>query len=951
MESQPIYKLRPTEVYQALETSPSGIPASEVASRQALYGLNILYEEKGFSPWTRLLKHISHPMALILWGAGILAIIVGEPVLGTVIWTLVLVNAGFSFWREYRAEQAMQELRKLLPAYARVVRDSNQTMLPASEVVPGDVLVLAEGDNIAADARVIEAFGLRTSNATLTGEAIPAHKVSDASFREGLSELERPNLIFAGTSVVAGTGRAVVYATGMLTQFGRIAHLTQTVKEEITPLQAELARLTRRISFIAAGIGAIVFFVGSSEVGLGLVESFLLAMGILVAAVPEGLPATITLTLALAAQRLAQKNVLVRKLAAIETLGTVSVICTDKSGTLTQNQMTVREIWISRQNITVSGVGYEPVGAFTPNPIGQSFSNDFKLLMTAAMLCNNSRLSPPTPERPKWTSLGDQTEAALRVAALKAGIDEHQISRHYPRIHELPFEARRKRMSTIHSISRGSSLSGFLNADPDRTTSSPEVAFIKGAPREVLQLCTRVRINEMDYPLTNTISEEIIQTNDRYANQALRVIALAMHELPKQIGTYTTDKVEREMTFLGLMAMYDPPRPEVADAIRMMHQAGIRMVMVTGDYGLTAESLARRIGMLTTPDPLIITGSEIDEKSDQDLQNILNQETVFARMAPEHKVRLVAALQNSGEVVAVTGDGVNDAPALRKADIGVVMGITGTDVAKEAGDIILSKDNFATIVDAIEEGRAIYDNLRKSITYIFSSNVPEILPFLLTALFNIPLALTVSQILAIDLGTDMLPSLALGMDKPEPDIMRRPPRRKNQLLVDRGMLFRAFIWLGLIEAALCYSGFFLIYAHSNPGLFATLLRWFPFLKPIPSEQAYYLAVTAYLAGVVTAQVGNAFACRTEVTRGRSLGWFSNRFLLFSVGAELVLVIVLIYLPFVSHAFNNQPIPLVLWGWLILYAPLVYGLEEMRKSVIRWLYRVRRNHIQSTKEAL
>ena len=893
-------------------------------------------------------------MAGLLWIAGVIAFLAREPVLGIVIWTLVLVNAGFSYWREYRTSQAMLALRQLLPVYARVSRVAIEQNIPASELVPGDVLILAEGDNIPADARVVEAFGLRTNNAILTGEAVPALKSADASTREGISEVERPNLVFAGTSVVSGTGRAVVFTTGMLTQFGRIAHLTQAVGEQPSPIQKEMLQLTRRIFFIAMGLGIIVFVVGAFELKLGLYPAFLLALGILVAAVPEGLPAMTTLSLAVAGQRLAKRNVLIKKLSVIETLGTVSTICTDKSGTLTQNQMTVREIWAGGGIWKVTGGGYEPKGEIIPSNGTSPDKDGLQFLLCAAILCNNSRLSPPGVNNPRWSALGDQTEAAMRVAVKKYitalndnRIDEESLNKALPRVHELPFEARRKRMSTIHRLADSSSLDNIRGWLPptdehhaisegyqlDRPAVTEEIAFVKGAPREVLDLCTQAMIGKITCALDTGLHAKIMAQNDAYARRGLRVLALAFRRLPIRSGATTSANVERDLTFLGLMAMLDPARPEVAKAVQVCKQAGIRMVMITGDYGLTAESLARRIGMLSTEEAEILTGAELEALNDDQLQAFLDREVVYARMAPEHKLRLVTAFQARGEVVAVTGDGVNDAPALRKADVGVVMGLTGTDVAKEAADVILVNDNFATIVDAIEEGRAIYDNLRKFMTYIFSSNVPEIMPFIFTALFSIPLALTVRQILAIDLGTDMLPGLALGTEKPEPDIMLRKPRRRDQPLIDRSLLMRAFLWLGPIETILAFSGFFLVYALSG-----NVIVWpFTLQAPLGSLEAFHtslLAITVYHAGVVMAQVGNAFACRSETNRGRSLGWLSNRSLIFGVVVEIGLIISLIYIRPLASVFQHVPIPVSFWLWLGFYPLIIYSLEWGRKQWVR-----------------
>jgi Ca2+-transporting ATPase len=941
MVSDPIYVLPESEVFHALETSPNGLSEHEVQERRSLYGINQLTEPPPEPAWRKLLASLAHPMALLLWVAGGIALGSHEPTLGIIIWVVVLVNAGLSYWREHRAEEATAALQHLLPSYARVRRDGEELRVEASDLVAGDVLMLAEGDNIPADARVVEEYGLRTNNAVLTGEAMPARKTADASLLEGISEVERPNLVFAGTSVASGTGLAVVYATGMLTQFGRIARLTQAVHEQPSRLQQELSRLTRIFSLIALGLGAIVFTVGILDVNLGINEAFILALGIIVAAIPEGLPATVTLSLAVAVQRLAQKGVLVKKLSILETLEHVSVICTDKSGTLTQNQMTVRQLWVGGKPLVVTGSGYEPKGEFVPSPGSEAAENDLSALLAAAMLCNNSRLTPPTPDHPQWTVLGDQTEVALRVVAIKGSLEEETLNQSLPRIHEIPFDAHRKRMSTIHLVNQQD------GRFPD-VPKSQQIAFIKGAPREVLQLCTHIRMHGEVVPLDDNWRTHIQSANDDYARNALRVLALAYRGMPQRVGSYTPERVETNLVFLGLTAMMDPPRPEVAEAVSTCRKAGVRMVMITGDYGLTAESLARRIGMLATPNPLILTGAELEKLNDFELQEILRQEVVFARMAPEHKLRLVAAFQGQGEVVAVTGDGVNDAPALRKADVGVSMGLVGTDVAKEAADVILTNDNFSTIARAIEEGRTVYDNLRKFTTYIFSSNVPEILPFILTALLTpqvMPLALGVKQILAIDLGTDLFPALALGSEKPEPDVMERPPRKKLQPLIDNKLLQRSFMWLGLIEAALCFLSFYFINNWLDiPALQSLHAAIF---SNIPHASQYDLAITVYYAGVVMAQVGNAFACRTERNRGRSLGWFSNPALLRGIAIELAILLGLIYLPPLADLFEHIAIPPVIWAGLITFPVIIYSLDWIRKWIVRWRERFVQQGINSS----
>ncbi|MEI6291082.1 MAG: cation-transporting P-type ATPase, partial [Chloroflexota bacterium] len=907
MTTGPIYSLSIKEIFEALETGPEGLSTTEALSRRSLYGENRLSEQHDIPTWIKLAGYLIHPQAGILTVAAILAFIARDVILGFVILTLTLANALFSFWRQYRAEKAIEKLQELLPSYAHIMRNGKDEHIPAIETVPGDLLILEEGDNIPADARVIEEYGLRTNNSTLTGESIPARKLADTSHLEGISELDQPNLIFAGTSVSAGTGKAIVYGTGMLTQFGRIANLTQSIEEEPSPFQLELKHLTQVITYIAFGIGAIVFLVGYySGIGLSIEKLFLFTLGIIVAVIPEGLPATLTLSLAAAVQRLALKGVLAKKLTIVETLGTVSVICTDKSGTLTQNQMTVRDIWTSGKKVKVTGVGYEPVGDFKPSPKQQSWENTLTFLLQAATCCNNSRLNPPTLEHPNWTSLGDQTEAAMKVVALKANVKENQTTELFPRIHEIPFDARRKRMTTIHRASKF------------------DIAFVKGAPREVLQLCTKIQINDDVIELDNKYRAEILSANDEYARSALRVLAVASRELPVKTGPYTEESIEKDLTFIGLIAMMDPPRPEVEAAVKICNQAGIRIVMITGDYGLTAESLARRVGMITTQNPRIITGAELDEINDNQLQSLLEEEVILARMAPEHKMRLVSAFQSRGDVVAVTGDGVNDAPALRKANVGIAMGIVGTDVAKEAADIILTNDNFGAIVAAIEEGRAIFDNIRKFITYIFSSNIPELAPFVVTASFTqIPLALKVRQILAIDLGTDLLPALALGMESPEPDIMQKPPRNMGVKLIDNGLLARSFLWLGMIETVLCYVGFLSVYLFSGNWEMLHLpippLPFPSFLKLVLSPAAANgMAVTVFHAGVVLSQAGNAFACRSEKTKNSRLGWFGNRYLLLGVLVELLGIWSIINYEFLAKNFEHVFIPYRYWFGLFLF---------------------------------
>ncbi|MDD5263382.1 MAG: cation-transporting P-type ATPase [Candidatus Bipolaricaulis sp.] len=924
-QSQRPYTLTIPDVYRAAGTSPDGLATAEAQARLAQHGPNAIQTIKGKPLWRKLLANFTHLMALLLWVGGAMAFIGKMPQLGWAIWAVIVINAVFSFWQEFRAEKAADALKKLLPQFARVLRDGTETRIPAEQLVPGDVILLAEGDHISADARLVEENEMRVDLSTLNGESNPARRTAEASLRDGLSAMERPNLVFAGTTVSAGTGRAVVFATGMGTEFGKIARLTQTVGEDLSPLQQEVNRVTKIVTAMAMGIGVVLFLLSVFVIGRPMTEGFIFSVGMVVAFVPEGLLPTVTLSLAMGVQRMAKRNALIKKLSSVETLGSCTVICTDKTGTLTQNEMTVREAWVAGRRLTVSGVGYEPVGEFKPSGAGRAvLPEDLRELLLAAALCNNAKLVPPS-EGHGWSILGDPTEAALVVAAAKGGVSAAATVRETPRLRELPFDSVRKRMSTIHPHADG------------------EMAFVKGAPKEVLALCSSILMDGRTEPMTGARREEILAANDAYARGALRVLAIARRALPARPNGYTVNWVEQDLTFLGLMAMQDPPRPEVAAAVDKCRRAGIRIIMITGDYGLTAESIARRVGIVGEGARLV-TGGELDELTDADLVEVLKQPVIFARSAPEHKLRVVSALKGMGEIVAVTGDGVNDAPALKKAHIGVAMGISGTDVAKEAASMILLDDNFASIVNAIEEGRAVYSNIRKFTTYIFTSNTPEAWPFILQIVANVPLALVVMQVLAVDLGTDLVPALALGTEKPEPGIMDRPPRGPKDRIVDRKLILRAFLWLGSIQTLLCFAGFFYLWWTMGYRDLLHLPR--PDLLPYADRlltrdgMVYVMATSMFHAGVITTQIGNAFACRTERTSVFKTGLLSNRFLLVGFAFELALIACMIYLPPLRVLFEEGPLPLRYWPVLFLYPPVMFLAEEARKAVMRRIERKR-----------
>jgi Ca2+-transporting ATPase len=918
-----LHRLAPGEVYAAAGSTPQGLSAAEAERRLAASGPNAIRTIRGTPLWKKFLANFTHLMALLLWAGGAMAFVGGMPQLGWAIWGVVVINAVFAFSQEFRAERATEALRRLLPRTARVVRDGREGRIPAEKLVPGDVILLAEGDSISADARLVEASELRVNLSTLTGESAAAPRTDEASERGDLPPTERPNLVFAGTAVASGTGRAVVFATGMGTAFGAIALLTQSVAVELSPLQKEVNRLTKVVTLLAVSIGAVFFAISVGLVGRPLAVGFIFAVGMVVAFVPEGLLPTVTLALAMGVQRMARRNALIKKLSAVETLGACTVICTDKTGTLTQNEMTVREAWTAGGRWTAGGVGYDPAGEFraangSPEAARGMPSADLRELLSGAALCNNARLLPPIEGR-GWSILGDPTEAALLVAAAKGGLDEAALARELPRMREFPFDSRRKRMSTVHARGGG------------------EVVYVKGAPREVLDLCTALLVHGKAAPLDAQTRARIIAANDEYARGALRVLAVARRDLPPRPERTPAEWVERELTFLGLVAMMDPPRPEVAAAVVTCRRAGIRITMVTGDYGLTAESIARRVGIVGEG-ARIVTGQDLDALTDEGLAAVLRGEVIFARVTPEHKLRVVTALQARGEVVAVTGDGVNDAPALRKADIGVAMGIAGTDVAKEAAPMILLDDNFASIVSAVEEGRAVYANIRKFTTYIFTSNTPEAWPFILQILFNVPLALPVMQILAVDLGTDILPALALGAEKPEPGLMDRPPRNPGERLVNRALVVRSLLWLGSLQTLLCFAGFFFLYWTMGYTDLLHLPR--PDLLPYGERllsrdgRVYVLATSMFHAGVVASQIGNAYACRTERSSVWTVGFWGNRLLLAGFAAELALIAAMIYVPPLRAVFEEGPLPLKYWVFLMLYPPVMFLAEEGRKAFVR-----------------
>ncbi|MFN6537508.1 MAG: cation-translocating P-type ATPase [Nostoc sp. EkiNYC01] len=935
----PIWSLTPEEVYNNLTTTPQGLNEVEANLRIKQYGYNELPEPQTRSLILRFLDQLTHFMALLLWVAGILAFIAEIPELGWAIWAVIWINAIFSFWQEFQAEKALSALKQVLPAQVKVYRNGLLCVAPARELVSGDVIQLEEGDKISADARLVESQSFYVDVSVLTGESLPVSRSCEPVTTENIRGSDAPNLVFAGSTVAAGRGLAVVYATGTHTEFGQVAHLTANVKREPSTLEVQISKVVHTITIVAIAMGVVVFLLTNLLVGMGIKESFIFAIGIIVAFVPEGLLPTVSLALAIGVQRMAKQNALVRRLSAVETLSATTVICTDKTGTLTKNEMTVRKLWIPGAEINVTGVGYEPKGEV--EIINSEYQPQIKLLLAGAALCSNARLNHPSASS-QWQELGDPTEAALLVAAMKAGFKLEELQHQAPRLREIPFDSHRRMMTVL--------LEGSLEFDPQvqattaLKTHDSLLIFTKGAPLDVLDHSRFILHNGQQQELTEAQRAKVKAANDELASQGYRVLGVATRQGSTELRQQENATLEADLTFIGLVAMIDPPRPEVADAIALCHHAGIQVTMITGDYGLTAAAIAQKIGLINNGKPngksRVITGEQLGHLSNAQVRQILYKQKhglVFARVMPEQKLRLVQAYKDLGHVVAVTGDGVNDAPALRAANIGIAMGMNGTDVAREAADIILVDDNFATIVTAIEQGRAVYQNIRKFITYILASNMAEFLPFLAMVLFKIPPALVILQILAIDLGTDMVPALALGAERPEKGSMRQPPRQKSKALLDLPLMLRAYCFLGLLEGLAGMTGFFLVWWANGYGLTQLQAVNSSILSHSASATTmaiYHQATTVTLAAIVACQDGNVFACRSERVSIFRLGFFTNRLIWLGIAVEWVLILSIIYSPTLQKIFSTAALQPSHWLALLVCPPLILIADELRKAIVR-----------------
>jgi len=882
-----IHQFTADEALASLHSSYNGLSKDEVEFRLDEYGPNRVEKVRCEPLILRFIKEFTHFFALILWLAAGLAFFAeamqpggGMATLGYAVLGVILINGLFSFWQQYRAECAISSLQKLLPYYVKVLRDGEVGLILAAGLVPGDVILLQEGDNVPADCRLLESFLLRVNNATVTGESRPQARDVEPSVEENLEHSR--NTLLAGTSIVSGEGRAVVFATGMHTEFGKIAHLTQTAVPTVSPLQLEIVRLSRLIAVLALTLGVVFFFIGRG-MGLSFWDNFIFAIGIIVANVPEGLLPTVTLSLSMATQRMAKRNALIRHMPSVEALGSATVICTDKTGTLTENRMAVCALYLGGKMFTPNEVQRQPQLAKT-----------YRRFFEDALLCQNLK---ETVVAGKPQTLGDPMEIAL-VRMAKNCLGETVA---YPKINEVPFDTDRKRLSTIHQTPKGL------------------VLYSKGALEMLLPLCKQVQIGEELVALTAEIRQDFVKAQEQMANKGFRVMAFAWRKLEEERDGAAQ---EQDLILTGLVGLEDPPRAEVPEAIKRCRQAGIKVIMVTGDNPITATAIGRQIGQIQTDNPVVITGDQLRKLSETQLRLALNaQDIIFARVGADQKMRIVAALQKKKHVVAVTGDGVNDAPALKLADIGIAMGISGTDVAKEAADMILLDDNFASIIAAIEEGRAVYENIRKFLTYILTSNIPEIIPYLAFALLKIPLPLTIIQILAVDLGTDMLPALGLGAAKPEPGSMSRPPRPRNERLLNWRLLLYAYAFLGVMEAIVSMAAYFFV-LHSGGW------QWG---EGLASHDPLYLqATTACLSAIIVTQIVNVFLCKTS---GRSVfgaRLFDNRIILWGIALEIILILGIDYTAWGNMVFGTRPIAPDVWLFILPFALAMLLLEELRK---------------------
>ncbi|MBK5293620.1 MAG: cation-translocating P-type ATPase [Acidobacteriia bacterium] len=889
-------------VLRELGTDPAaGRSEAEATRRLAEHGRNELVGTGIRSPWLILWEQLTGLMVVILIIAAILSAVLGDYKDAIAIGAIVVLNAILGFSQEYRAEKAMAALKKLAVPSVRVRRDGEVREIPAFQLVPGDVVLLEAGNFVAADCRVLESAGLQTHEAALTGESEPIRKITDAIDQPELPLGDRHNMAYMGTFVTAGRGQAVVTETGMRTELGRIATLIQTVKREPTPLQRRLNQLGKGLAIVALLLVAVIFVLGLLR-GEELKLLFLTVVSIAVAAVPEGLPAVVTIALTLGAQRMLKRRVLIRKLPAVETLGSVTVICTDKTGTLTQNRMTAAVLQLADERLDLAP---EPRSGDKETLTGDQ--SGFGLLLAGGALCNDALIQTGGDQANPLAPSGDPTEAALAIAAARFGLMKHELERVLPRIAEAPFSSERKRMTTVHRLPSDPDPIAFDIGIGRDGVHAPYIAFTKGGVDKLLDISGTVWVKGKAEPLNQSWRDQLAKGHETLAKNGMRVLGVAFRWLDSA-PEVADQALERDLTLVGMIGIIDPPRPEAAAAVAKCKTAGIRPVMITGDHPLTAQYIASQLGI--TGEGPVLTGQEMDRLSVAELELLAESVPVYARVSPAHKLKIVEGFQRRGHIVAMTGDGVNDAPALKKADIGVAMGITGTDVAKEAADMVLLDDNFATIVDAVEEGRVIYDNVRKFIRYILTTNSGEIWLMLAAPLFQMPLPLLPLQILWINLVTDGLPALALGVEPPEPDTMRRPPYRPNENIFGRG-LGRHVIWVGLLMGILSLAPGYWYWRAGDPN-------W----------------QTLVFTTLTLSQMAHVVAIRSERQSLFQMGLLSNKPLLGAVSLTVVLQLALVYVPFLQVFFKTNPLPLPDLALTIALSAVIFVAVEIEKWFAR-----------------
>ncbi|HWR44866.1 cation-translocating P-type ATPase [Sporomusa sp.] len=884
-------------VFEFKSESSIGLSSAEASRRLSQYGYNELQEKEPEGLWQKFLNQFKNFLVLILLAASVISILVGESADALVIIAIVILNAALGIFQESKAEKALAALKRMSAATSKLIRDGNLVVVPSRELIPGDIVVLEAGDYVPADVRILESFNLKVEEASLTGESVPVDKNSQ-ELTEVIPLAERHNMAFMGTIVTYGRGKGIVVATAMQTEIGKIAGMLQAVQQEPTPLQIKLEEFGKTLGLLCLGVCAVVFamgiYGGYSDGILSLSEiqhMLMISISLAVAAIPEGLPAVVAIVLAFGMQRMARKNSIVKKLHAVETLGSVSVICTDKTGTLTQNQMTVVKVFTATDIFTVSGYGYNPEGEFIAGekPVKIDTEQELDLLLRASLLCNDAELK--SLDNQTWSIVGDPTEGALVVAAAKGGYTKEAVTSLAPRLQEIPFDSGRKMMTTFHYA-----------AEKIR-------AFSKGAPDILLSRCTRIAAKGTVRTLTEADKQAVRAANQEMASQALRVLAVAYRDFDQVPDVSSPSEVEKDLVMIGLVGMIDPPRSEAKTAVQVCLDAGIRTIMITGDHPTTAFAIAQDLGIAANEQP-VITGQVLDTMPLEELQQQVRASSVFARVSPEHKLAIISALQTNGYVTAMTGDGVNDAPALKKADIGVAMGITGTDVAKATADMVITDDNFATIVAAVEEGRVIYANIRKFVYFLLSCNASEVLTIFIAMLLGWPIPLLPTQLLWVNLVTDGFPALALGMEKKEPNVMRLKPRDPSEPLLTRNMQVLTGIQsLVMSMTVLCAFQYGLTVNNGN----LDIARTFAFIT------------------LMATQIICAYAARSEHYSVFQLGFFSNRYLNMGVGLSFVLLVLSVYSPLQAIFRTVQP---DLTDWLVLgaLAPIPFITAELNKFI-------------------